>query len=86
MKLVCRSALAVATLGAVVSALSACSSSPPLFSSDGRPTSLIQCPAEGGWRNCEENARAMCAGGNYDVLRQSTDNGRNGLLIACKAQ
>jgi hypothetical protein len=65
--------------------LTACSSAPPLFSSDGRPTSMVQCPASGGWSNCQENARAMC-GGNYDVLDQSTDNGQNGLLIACKSQ
>jgi hypothetical protein len=86
MKLVFTRALGFATLGAAMSILSACSSAPPLFSSDGRPTSLIQCPSNGGWSNCQENARAMCAGGNYDVLGQSTDNGKNGLLIACKAQ
>jgi hypothetical protein len=86
MKRVFTRALGFATLGAAMSILSACSSAPPLFSSDGRPTSLIQCPSNGGWSNCQENARAMCAGGNYDVLGQSTDNGQNGLLIACKAK
>jgi hypothetical protein len=86
MKLVSIRALGFAMLGAALSFLSACSSAPPLFSSDGRPTSLIQCPANGGWNNCQENARAMCPGGNYDVLGRSTDNGQNGLLIACKAQ
>lgn len=70
---------------ATVSVLSACSSAPPLFSPDGRPTSMIQCPSAGGWRNCEENARAMCAG-DYDVLDQISDNGQNNLLIACKAK
>jgi hypothetical protein len=69
---------------AVVS-LSACSSAPPLFSSDGRPTTLIQCPAAGGLQLCQENARATCAG-DYDVIEQSSENGLNGLLIACKAR
>jgi len=46
---------------------------------------MIQCPSAGGWRNCEENARAMCAG-DYDVLDQTSDNGQNNLLIACKAK
>ncbi|MDB5830405.1 MAG: hypothetical protein JWR14_235, partial [Caballeronia sp.] len=32
-----------------------------------------------------QNARALCAG-SYDVLDQSSDNGQNNLLIACKAQ
>jgi hypothetical protein len=77
--------LALVPLLAALSALSACSSAPPLFSSDGRPTSMINCPASGGWSNCQENARAMCAG-SYDVLDQSTDNGQNGLLIACRAK
>ena len=70
---------------ALMLALSACSSAPPLFSSDGRPTSMIECPVSGGWSNCEENARAQC-GGSYDVLDQTTDNGQNGLLIACKTK
>ncbi|MDP9153211.1 MAG: hypothetical protein M3O74_03070 [Pseudomonadota bacterium] len=77
--------LALVPLLAAVSALSACSSAPPLFSSDGRPTSMINCPSNGGWSNCQENARAMCAG-SYDVLDQSSENGQNGLLIACRAK
>jgi hypothetical protein len=77
----------LASLGAVSAllVLSACSSAPPLFSSDGRPTSMIQCPTSGGWSNCQQNARAMCAG-SYDVLDQTSENGQNGLLIACKAK
>jgi hypothetical protein len=70
----------------MASALAGCSSAPPLFSADGRPTTLIQCPAAGGWSLCTQNARAICGGANYDVLEQSTDNGQNGLLIACKPQ
>jgi hypothetical protein len=74
------------SLLAMVSALTGCSSAPPLFSADGRPTTQIQCPANGGWTLCQQNARATCQGASYDVLEQSTDNGQNGLLIACKAQ
>jgi hypothetical protein len=74
------------SFAAMASALAGCSSAPPLFSADGRPTTLIQCPAAGGWSLCTQNARATCQGANYDVLEQSTDNGQNGLLIACKAQ
>jgi hypothetical protein len=77
--------LALLPLAVAASVLSACSSAPPLFSSDGRPTNMIQCPANGGWSNCQQNARALCAG-SYDVLDQSSDNGQNNLLIACKAQ
>jgi len=47
---------------------------------------LIQCPSNGGWSLCTQNARVTCQGGSYDVLEQSTDNGQNGLLIACKTQ
>lgn len=65
--------------------LAACSSAPPLFSSDGRPTTLIQCPAAGGWSLCQQNARATCAG-SYDVLDQTDANGQYGILIACKAK
>ena len=63
--------------------LAACSSAPPLFSADGRPTQQIQCPAYGGWRNCTDNAKALCPSG-YDVLGQSTENNQNSLLVACK--
>lgn len=64
-------------------ALAGCSSAPPLFSSDGRPTQQIQCPAYEGWRNCTDNAKALCPSG-YDVLDQSTDNNQNSMLVACK--
>jgi hypothetical protein len=77
--------LALLPLAAAASVLSACSSAPPLFSSDGRPTSMIQCPTNGGWSNCQQNARALCSG-SYDVFDQSSDNGQNSLLIACRAK
>jgi hypothetical protein len=65
-------------------ALGACSSSPPLFSADGRPTQQILCPAAGGWRNCTDNARVLCPGG-YDVIDQSTGDPSNSMLVACRA-
>jgi hypothetical protein len=64
-------------------ALAGCSSAPPLFSADGRPTLQIQCPTYSGWSNCTDNAKALCPSG-YDVLGQSTENNQNALLIACK--
>ncbi|MDR5734973.1 MULTISPECIES: hypothetical protein [Caballeronia] len=74
----------IALLAAGVSALGGCSSSPPLFSADGRPTQLVTCPAYGGWRLCTDNAKVACPGG-YDVLEQSSENNQNALLLACKA-
>jgi hypothetical protein len=65
-------------------ALGACSSAPPLFSADGRPTQEVTCPAYGGWRNCTDNAKALCPAG-YDVIDQSSSDSNNTLLIACKA-
>lgn len=63
--------------------LSGCSSSPPLFLSDGRATTLVQCPY--GSDSCTQQASAAC-GGNYDVVRQSHDNGILSLIYACKAK
>jgi hypothetical protein len=65
-------------------ALGGCSSAPPLFSADGRPTQQINCPANGGWRNCTDNAKALCPSG-YDVIDQSTGDSSNSLLVACRA-
>jgi hypothetical protein len=73
---------AALTLGTLT--LDGCSSAPPLFSADGRPTQQIQCPAYGGWRNCTDNAKALCPSG-YDVIDQSTGDSQNSMLIACKA-
>ncbi len=64
-------------------ALSGCSSAPPLFSPDGRPTQQISCPAYGGWRNCTDNAKALCPGG-YDVVDQSSGDSNNTMLVACR--
>ncbi|RKE37240.1 hypothetical protein B0G76_3482 [Paraburkholderia sp. BL23I1N1] len=63
--------------------LSGCSSSAPLFLSDGRPTTLVQCPA--GSDSCSQQASAAC-GGTFDVVRQSSDNGTLSLIYACRAK
>jgi hypothetical protein len=68
---------------AMTGALAACSSAPPLFSSDGRPTTLVQCPA--GSDNCEQQAQAMC-GGAFDTMRTTTNNGVRSLLYACRGK
>ncbi|NML31489.1 hypothetical protein [Paraburkholderia antibiotica] len=75
-----RSSLLVAT-GAVV-ALGGCSSSAPLFLSDGRATTLVQCPV--GSDSCSQQATASCNGG-YDVVRQSSESGTLSLIYACRA-
>ena len=73
-----------ALLVAGAAALAACSSSPPLFTSDGRQTTAVQCPV--GSDTCEQQARAMCGNGGYDVVRESSDNGMRSLLYACHKQ
>ncbi|MFL9892196.1 MULTISPECIES: YgdI/YgdR family lipoprotein [Paraburkholderia] len=75
-------ASATLAVGAVV-ALSGCSSSAPLFLSDGRATTLVQCPA--GSDSCSQQASAGC-GGAFDVVRQSTENGTLNLIYACRAK
>lgn len=66
-----------------IAVLSGCSSSAPLFLPDGRPTTLVQCPA--GSDSCTQQANAAC-GGAFDVVRQSSDNGTLSLLYACRAK
>jgi hypothetical protein len=75
-------ASATLAVGAMV-ALSGCSSSAPLFLSDGRATTLVQCPA--GSDSCSQQASAGC-GGAFDVVRQSTENGTLNLIYACRAK
>jgi hypothetical protein len=77
-----RACCATLAVGAIA-ALSGCSSSPPLFLSDGRQTTLVQCPA--GSDNCAQQATASC-GGEFDVVRQTTDNGTRSLIYACRAK
>lgn len=66
-----------------VALLSGCSSSAPLFLSDGRPTTLVQCRE--GSDSCTQQASAAC-GGAFDVVRQSSDNGTFSLIYACRAK
>lgn len=66
-----------------IALLSGCSSSAPLFLSDGRQTTLVQCPA--GSDSCSQQANAAC-GGAFDVVRQSRDNGTLSLIYACRAK
>jgi hypothetical protein len=73
----------LAAMLAMTGALAACSSAPPLFSPDGRPTTLVQCPA--GSDNCEQQAQAMC-GGAFDAVRTTTANGVRNLLYACRGK
>lgn len=73
--------LAAASTCAVI--LAACGTSAPLFTSDGRPTTVVQCSAASAWDNCTEHARAIC-GGDIDVLDQSDVDGSHKLLFACK--
>lgn len=68
-------------VGAIV-ALGGCSSSAPLFLSDGRATTLVQCPA--GSDSCSQQAAASCNGA-FDVVRQSSQGGTLSLIYACRA-
>lgn len=72
-----------ATACALFAGLAACSSSPPLFLPDGRPTTLVQCPD--GSDSCVQQARVSC-GGQFDVVRQSSENGTLSLIYACPAK
>ncbi|WP_027213947.1 hypothetical protein [Burkholderia sp. WSM2232] len=63
--------------------LAGCGSSAPLFLSDGRPTTLVECPA--GSDSCAQQAAASC-GGAFDTVRRSTSNGTLSLIYACRAK
>ncbi|WP_025599159.1 hypothetical protein [Burkholderia sp. WSM2230] len=63
--------------------LAGCSSSAPLFLSDGRPTTLVECPA--GSDSCTQQAAASC-GGAFDTVRRSTNNGTLSLIYACRTR
>ncbi|SUA89456.1 hypothetical protein [Pandoraea pulmonicola] len=70
--------------GLLTVTLSACGSSAPLFTSDGRPTQQIQCSATIAG-DCEQRARTQCAQKNYDVLTRDVSGGVANLVIACHA-
>jgi predicted small lipoprotein YifL len=78
-----RAALGAASGLALLAALAGCSSSPPLFLPDGRPTTLVQCPE--GSDSCTQQARAACSG-QFEVVRQSNDDGTHSLIYACPAR
>lgn len=77
-----RSAVAATACAAIVAG---CGGSAPLFTSDGRPTTVVQCSAGSAWDNCTEHARAIC-GGDIDILQRSDADGQHKLLFACKAK
>ena len=81
----CVSLRGVAAASLFAAALTGCSTSAPLFTSDGRPTTAVQCSAASPWENCTDHARGICQG-DIDVLAQSTADGVNKLLFACKAK
>jgi hypothetical protein len=70
---------------AFLAALGACSSSTPLFLSDGRPTIQVQCPAAGDRDSCAQQARARC-GGTYDTVNTSTEGANYNLVFACNTK
>ncbi|VVD94198.1 hypothetical protein PPN31114_01820 [Pandoraea pneumonica] len=70
--------------GTLTLTLSACGSSAPLFTPDGRPTQQIQCSASSSG-DCEQRALTQCAGKPYDVLTRDTNGGVANLVIACRA-
>ncbi len=80
---VTRMALGAMAGFALLAVLAGCSSSPPLFLPDGRATTLVQCPA--GSDSCVQQARANC-GGQFDVVRQSSEEGTLSLIYACPAR
>nr|WP_242539112.1 hypothetical protein [Trinickia acidisoli] len=75
--------MAAASLAASI--LAGCGGSAPLFTGDGRPTTVVQCSAGSSWDNCTEHARAICEG-DIDVIQQSDANGSHKLLFACRAK
>jgi hypothetical protein len=73
-------------LAAVLALLSlaACGSTYPLFTSDGRQTTMIDCPGNG-WNLCTDRAKALCPSGVYDTLDRRDSGDGHSLLVACKA-
>lgn len=71
---------------ALLAALSACSSGPPLFLSDGRPTIQVQCPAAGDRDSCVQQARVRCAEAGYDTVDTTTTGDTFTLVFACKGK
>ena len=76
-------AAAIAALAVLtISGLGACSSAPPLFTNDGRPTQQISCNG-GSFAECQRRAQVACGDGGYDTLSQRSGD-QNTMVIACK--
>ncbi|CAB3796393.1 hypothetical protein LMG28688_04278 [Paraburkholderia caffeinitolerans] len=71
---------------ALLAALSACSSGPPLFLSDGRPTIPVQCSAAGDHDSCKQQALQRCGGASYDTVDTSKSGDTYTLVFACQAK
>nr|WP_258002369.1 hypothetical protein [Burkholderia sp. WAC0059] len=69
----------------MLAALAACGGSPPLFLSDGRQTTQVQCPAGGDGDSCAQQAQARCGADGYDTIGQSVQNTTRTLVFACRA-
>ncbi|AHN74513.3 hypothetical protein DA70_08550 [Pandoraea pnomenusa] len=69
--------------GLLTVTLSACGSSAPLFTSDGRPTQQIQCSATVAG-DCDQRARTQCQQKGYDVLTRDVSGGVANIVIACQ--
>jgi len=66
--------------------LTACSSAPSLFTSDGRPTQRIACGGASSWNDCFAQADALCQGAGYDVVARNNSTTDRSVLIACRRQ
>lgn len=84
MKTLTRIAFLLSSGTVAATALSACGSSAPLFTSDGRPTQQLQCSATAAG-DCAERASSQCGGKSYDVLQRETSGSTATIVIACKA-
>ncbi|MCE4058617.1 hypothetical protein LXM60_00140 [Pandoraea sputorum] len=82
MKNLARTAILLSS-GLLTVTLSACGTSAPLFTSDGRPTQQIQCSATNSG-DCDQRARTQCAQKGYDILTRDVNGGVANLVIACR--
>jgi hypothetical protein len=64
--------------------LGACSSAPPLFTSDGRATTQVSCSSGNNWAECDRRAQVICGAGGYDLLSHSETDNQRTAYIACR--
>lgn len=76
--------MVAAGMGVMLSALAACSST-PLFMSDGRPTTQVQCQATDSG-SCTAQAQARCGDVGFDTVDDAVQNGVHTLVFACRQQ